>query len=156
MVSPRFHGRLTLAMLGERGGRPLWRVESALTYWSPYLAESSLAYADLLTIPVGFVTDLASVPRVPVAWLLAGGVANGPAVLHDYLYAMKWPTKPLADGVFWEAMGVDCPDLGFVQVGYPKRWAMYTSVKLFGGPAWAALDADSRRSLGLSGGEVSV
>lgn len=148
-VGPRFHGRLTLAMMGESGGRTLWRVESSVTYWSPVLNESSLQFADLLTIPVGFRTDLASAPRVPVAWLLAGGVANGPAVVHDYLYAMKWPTKALADAVFFEAMGVDEPDLGFVQVGAAKRWLMYTMVKLFGGSAWAALDAESRRSLGL-------
>ena len=149
MIGPRFHGRLTLAMMGESCGRPLWRVESGITYWSPVLATSSLQYADLLTIPTGFMTDLASVPRVPVAWLLAGGVANGPAVVHDYLYAMKWPTKALADAVFLEAMSVDMPDLGFVHVPAAKRWAMYTMVKWFGGSAWAALDAASRRSLGL-------
>jgi hypothetical protein len=148
-ASPRFHGRLTLSLIGENCGRPVWRVESALTYWSPVLNDSSLAYADLLTIPVGLETDLASVPRVPVAWLLAGGRANGPAVVHDYLYAMKWPSKALADSVFLEAMGVDEPELGFVQVSAPKRWLMYTMVKLFGGSAWAALDAASRRSLGL-------
>src|SRR6185436_10791157 len=82
----RFHGRLTLALLGESCGRPVWRVESSITYWSPVLY-AGLEYGDLLTIPVGFETDLASVPRVPIAWLLAGGVANGPAVVHDYLYA---------------------------------------------------------------------
>lgn len=148
-ASPRFHGRLTLAMMGESGGRTLWRVESSVTYWSPVLNESPLQFADLLTIPVGFRTDLASTPRLPVAWLLAGGVANGPAVIHDYLYAMKWPTKALADAVFYEAMGVDEPELGFTQVGQPKRWLMYTMVHLFGGTAWAALDAASRASLGL-------
>ena len=144
----RFHGRLTLALLGEARGRPVWRVESSITYWSPVLY-AGMEYGDLLTIPVGFETDLASVPRAPIAWLLAGGVANGPAVVHDYLYAMKWPGKALADNVFYEAMGIDEPELGFVLVPTWKRWLMYTSVKLAGGSAWAALDAASRRSLGL-------
>lgn len=148
-VGPRFHGRLTLAMMGESCGRTLWRVESKLMYWSPVLAAPSLEYQDFLTIPEGFVTDLASAPRVPIAWLLAGGVANGPAVVHDYLYAMKWPSKALADSVFLEAMGVDEPYLGFQQVGQPKRWLMYSMVNLFGGSAWADLTSVSRRSLGL-------
>lgn len=145
---PQYHGRLTLTLLGEAGGRPLWRVEHAFRFWSPLLAAPPLEFLDLITVPEGFVTDLASVPRVPIAWLLAGGCANGPAVLHDFLYAHKWPSKALADAVFYEAMGVHRPEMGFVQVGQPKRWAMYTMVKLFGRRAWLATDSVGRLSLG--------
>lgn len=37
-------------------------------------------------ISKGFVTDYASVPRIPFAYLLYGGLGNYPAVLHDGLY----------------------------------------------------------------------
>jgi hypothetical protein len=35
----------------------------------------------------GFITDYASVPRLPFAYLLYGGIANYEAVLHDGLYS---------------------------------------------------------------------
>lgn len=35
----------------------------------------------------GFVTDYASVPRIPFAYLLYGGIGNYAAVLHDALYS---------------------------------------------------------------------
>lgn len=41
----------------------------------------------VVTIPAGFITDYASVPRIPFAYLLFGGLGNYPAVLHDGLYS---------------------------------------------------------------------
>lgn len=35
----------------------------------------------------GFVTDMASVPRIPFAYMLYGGIGNYAAVLHDALYS---------------------------------------------------------------------
>jgi hypothetical protein len=35
----------------------------------------------------GFVSDYASVPRIPFAYLLYGGIGNYAAVLHDSLYS---------------------------------------------------------------------
>jgi hypothetical protein len=35
----------------------------------------------------GFVSDMASVPRIPFAYLLYGGIGNYAAVLHDALYS---------------------------------------------------------------------
>lgn len=35
----------------------------------------------------GFITDYASVPRLPFAYLLYGGIGNYAAVLHDGLYS---------------------------------------------------------------------
>jgi hypothetical protein len=37
--------------------------------------------------PVGIETDFASVPRLPVMFLLAGGTCDKAAVIHDYLYS---------------------------------------------------------------------
>lgn len=40
-----------------------------------------------ITIKKGFVTDLASVPKIPFAYLLYGGIGHYPAVAHDGLYS---------------------------------------------------------------------
>lgn len=40
-----------------------------------------------ITIKKGFITDFASVPRIPFAYLLFGGIGKWPAVGHDGLYS---------------------------------------------------------------------
>lgn len=40
-----------------------------------------------ITIKKDFVTDLASVPKIPFAYLLYGGIGNYPATTHDGLYS---------------------------------------------------------------------
>ena len=39
-----------------------------------------------LYIPEEFITDLASVPRLPLTWYIAGGRAIRPALPHDFAY----------------------------------------------------------------------
>lgn len=55
------------------------------------------------TVPMGSTTDLASVPRLPGAYLLFGGRARRSAILHDWLYENRFPRK-WADDVFRAAM----------------------------------------------------
>lgn len=78
------------------------------------------------TIPAGFSTDLASVPRLPGAFLLFGGKARRAAILHDWLYSNQYP-RDLADLVFREAMRGEVPNWG--------RWAMWAAVRV-GGAAY--------------------
>jgi hypothetical protein len=65
--------------IGEIRGRTIYRLDSILSYCPK---------DDILPIrvPIGFQTDLASVPRVPLVFLWWGDRAHRPAVLHDYLY----------------------------------------------------------------------
>lgn len=69
-------------------------------------------YSDLLKaniwVPKGFVTDFASVPRIPLAFLLAGNSAHEAAVIHDWLYQTHKVGKveisrAMADDIFKEA-----------------------------------------------------
>ncbi len=83
-------------------------------------------------IPIDFETDLASVPRVPIAYLLWGDRAHREAVLHDYLYridAVPRVSKEDADWYFREAM-----------IGQGVSWwihhPMYLGVRAGGGPSW--------------------
>jgi hypothetical protein len=58
----------------------------------------------VITVPAGFETDFASVPRLPVVYLAAGGTARKAAVVHDYLYRQSGVARADADAVFLEAM----------------------------------------------------
>lgn len=68
-----FEGR----QIGWKSGRSIWWVLKPLIYRSELLGET-------VVIPEEFITDLASVPRLPLAWLIAGGRGTRSAVLHDY------------------------------------------------------------------------
>lgn len=98
-----------------------------------------LAYAgneQKFLVPEGYISDLASVPRI-VAWLIPkNGNYSRAAVLHDYLLtdALKVGkvTSNEADGIFRKAMR----ELGVPRV---KRWLMWTGVR------WGALFNRTRR-----------
>lgn len=100
-----------------------WRLTEPLIYQSDVLGKT-------ITVPAGFVTDFASVPRLPVAYLLAGGEANEAAVIHDYLYHSHDVPRADADAVLEEAMGV---------TGQPwwRRKLMWAGVRVFGGTPYA-------------------
>lgn len=83
-----------------------------------------------LTVPMGFYTDLASVPRLPGAYMLFAGRARRSAILHDYLYEMRYP-REWADAAFRAAMRAE-------GVGMFARWSMWAGVRLGGGAIYAA------------------
>ena len=81
--------------------------------------------ADVISVPTGFKTDFASVPRL-FWWLLPPwGKYGKAAVVHDYLCVIKDRSSDEAHQIFYEAMGV----LGVSQW---KRFSMYTAVRWFG------------------------
>jgi hypothetical protein len=98
-------------------------------------------------VPVGFDTDLASIPRPFWPLFPPSGRYAPAAVLHDWLY---WhgmvQTEPItrryADHVLRTAAG----DLG---VSWPVRWAIWDGVRAFGHWRWQhyrALQAAGVRS----------
>lgn len=74
-----------------------WRLEAQLVYESDLLKKH-------VAVPAGFVTDFASVPRLPLAYMLVGGKANAAAALHDWFYSTHMLTRELSDDVFYEAI----------------------------------------------------
>jgi hypothetical protein len=77
-----------------------WRLHEPLAYESDLLK-------DTVIVPVGFETDLASVPRVPIIYNLWGDRSHYEAVIHDYLYCLDsipLVTFDRANMVFLEAM----------------------------------------------------
>lgn len=84
-----------------------------------------------VTVPVGFVTDFASVPRVPVVYLAEGGRGDKAAVIHDWLYTTQAVDRATADAVLREAL-VAC---GY---GTGTAGAFWLAVRAFGGSHWKA------------------
>ena len=80
---------------------------------------------NVIVIPAGTVTDLASVPRVLWVVFPPHGRYAKAAIIHDYLYEHGIETKEYADKVFLEAMET----LGVPRI---QRTLMYWAVRLFG------------------------
>ena len=98
---------------------------------------SSDLYTPIITVPVGFYTDFASVPRfMPLVYATLGDTAHEPAVIHDWLYYSAITTRALADRILLEAMGV---------CGIPawRRYPIYWGVRIGGWKAW-----DDHRKVG--------
>lgn len=98
-----------------------WQLTEDLLYRSAALG--------LIKVPSGFVTDFASVPRLPLAFLVAGDTGHAGAVVHDYLYTTKTCSKAEADRVFLEAMKSS-------GVASWRAYIMYGAVSAFGWVAW--------------------
>ena len=92
---PHFEGELTLSPMRYC---KLWTVENPFAWCG--------AMGQRIEVPDGFVTDLASVPRL-LWWLLPPfGSYTQAAVLHDWLYSHHRMTRPEADSILWAAMKV--------------------------------------------------
>lgn len=95
---------------------------------------ASWAYFKEVVVPVGFKTDGASIPRLPLTRWIIGTPLVGEyvraALIHDYLYAVQTVNKGLADRIFERAMKDD-------GVSWWRRNLIYQAVSMFGGFAWA-------------------
>lgn len=106
-----------------------WRVVEAFEYIASFAGISWT-----ICVPVGFITDFASIPRAFWSILPPTGRYGKAAVIHDFLYNQanaKVPgteitiVKAMADRIFYDAMGV---------LGVPKwqRVVMYAAVCIGG------------------------
>jgi len=57
-----------------------------------------------LQVPIGFVTDLASIPKLLWWWQAPHESTMAPAIIHDFLYWLQPCTKDQADAVMYIAM----------------------------------------------------
>jgi len=87
---------VTLLDDSANNGRGSWRVDKPLEYASDVAGQT-------IAVPEMFITDFSSVPRLPVAYLLAGDRAHKASVVHDYLYRTGMLPRDLSDRVFREA-----------------------------------------------------
>lgn len=91
-----------------------------------------------VTVPTGFVTDLASIPTVFWSELPPTARYSYPAIIHDYLYWFQPCTREEADAILEAAM----KDMDVSSV---KIELIHGAVRLGGGRAWAK-NTESRRA----------
>lgn len=105
-------------------GRGAWQLTDPLVYQSD-------AAGTTFTVPPGFTTDFASVPRIPLIYEATGDSAHMGAVIHDYLYTLvPHPTdRAMADLVLREAAIVS---------GVPgwRAWMIWIGVRIGGASHW--------------------
>lgn len=106
-----------------------------------------------ITVPQGFVTDLASIPKEFWNVLPPSARYSYPAIIHDYLYWFQICTREQADAVLKIAMEE-------LSVPSAQIFIIYNAVRLAGGRAWnantAARCAGERRILKKFPGSVKT
>ena len=102
------------------GSRAIWKLTACLVY------EAETYY---VMVPAGFETDFASVPRLPLMYLLAGDTAHEAAVIHDYLYRTNGISRREADALFYTIMR---------ETNEPRwrAWMMWFAVRAGGWRTW--------------------
>lgn len=119
-----FLGRLFVSDDPEPG---MWCMSAPLAWSDPLFGT--------IIVPVGFRTDLASIPRLfrNLPMLDPNGQSRRPAVVHDWLYAAVRRhglyDKRCADEFLRHSLQVEGMD-GFT------AGAFYYAVHWFGGPSW--------------------
>jgi hypothetical protein len=95
--------------------------------WSPNPDQAS-SFQSVL-VPKGFVTDLASIPRVFWSLLRPDGEYAYSAIIHDYMYWMQNTSRETSDQVF--RLGMQDFDIDSATV-----LTIYEAVRLGGKAAW--------------------
>lgn len=142
------------AQIDFKAGRPVWITLSPLRYRSDRLDATVI-------VPAELVTDLASVPRLPLLWLAAGGRGTRSATIHDFAYqfgfwwivnGIRWfpqyMSRKLADDVFYESLRAD-PISGAGPIRAREMWA---AVRVGGRGVWADEDRKAELNPIWSGG----
>lgn len=94
--------------------------------WDPNSRQSGF---NPVRVPIGFVTDFASVPRVFWSSLRPDGLYAYAAVIHDYLYWEQMVSRKLSDAILKACMEDFDIDAATV-------WTVHTAVRLRGRAAW--------------------
>lgn len=106
-------------------GAPLYQLTESLRVFIP----AGVGHIQV-TVPEGFVTDLASVPRILWPLMAASGPHQRAAIVHDWLYqSVTDVSRFLADALFRDLMAA-------LNVPAWRRIAAYYAVRAFGWRHW--------------------
>ena len=108
----------------------LWYLTAPLHY--------RMRSGELIVVPAGFITDLASVPHAVdwIPFLNRTGRSRRPAGLHDWAYAaLRWRGKDWCDALLREALVAE-------GLSEAQATVYFKAVQWFGGSAW---DFDGNR-----------
>ena len=104
--------------------KTLWRLTEKFEYHIGCYPSDQL-----ILVPVGFITDFASVPKLFWPIIAPNGKHGKAAVIHDYCYATGCCSKTKSDKIFLEGMEI-------LKVKQWKREVIYWSVFIFGWGPW--------------------
>lgn len=139
----KFITTLKVEQVSEATGskNALWRITEPLIYESDKLG--------MIIVDRGTLTDFASVPRLPITYLLAGGKSNAPGVLHDNLYGThntgrdREVSRLQSDNIIFEAIldayspeGYSIKSILMRRFVYLLAGATWLGVRLFGWRFW--------------------
>ncbi|SLM47435.1 protein of unknown function [Nitrospira japonica] len=96
--------------------------------WVPAKGEQQKTY-EQVDVPIGFVTDFASVPRIFWQFLPRDGKYTYPAIVHDYLYWTQNRSREMADQI----LRIGMQEFGIDPIVVN---AVYWSVRAAGDIAW--------------------
>jgi hypothetical protein len=100
----------------------LWILSEPLSYYSDIAHQ-------VIVVPAGFHTDLASVPRLPIIFLLCGDSTREASVIHDYLYTTHIFSRKISDSILKEASEV-------TDISLWRRNLMWFGVRIGGWYFW--------------------
>lgn len=146
MTKPRrrFPHRLFLVLLDNRdrpsirAGRSLWALQRPMSYFA------GAGRDEEIVVPAGFVTDLASIPRLVWSFYPPDGPWVKAAIVHDFLYDTqgdgRWHSKigVSREKPYSRAESDDILLEGMVErdVGRWERFVIWASVRLGGQRGW--------------------
>lgn len=126
----------------ERSAPPVLIPFADMDYW--YLG-SALQWRQpngkIVSVPKGFTTDFASVPRAFWSWMPPTGRYGLPALVHDWHYWDQGVDRQAADQFFED-------NLANAGVNAWWRWPMMRAVRWKGGRHWNANTAAKKRGDG--------
>jgi len=117
----RFTEKLVVSL--EKDGKH-WTLEEDFEYYTDLLGNRIY-----ITVPSGFITDFASIPKIFHSFIEDKDKYNKAAVVHDWLYNSRIYDRKTADKIFLEAMTV-------LNIHPIKRHIFYFAVRLFGWIRW--------------------
>lgn len=99
-----------------------WILHEACMYQSDLLSDNGKPV--YVKVPAGFITDLASIPRIARFLFVKNGRHRAAAIVHDYLCRLKLGfSRVTADKIFLEAMKL-------CGVPWLRRKLMYSAVRI--------------------------
>jgi hypothetical protein len=116
--------QFTTPFIGELIGKNLWKNYQPFEYHiGTYPSD------EIITVPAGFKTNFASVPRI--FWPILSPIDDHgkAAVIHDYCYAKGLYNRRISDKIFREGLRV-------LNVKSWKVFCMYYGLRMFGWIVW--------------------
>lgn len=115
----------TNPLIIELIGPNLWR-----TFYSFDYHVGSYPSNEIITVPLGYITDFATIPRILWPILSPVGKYGKAALIHDYCYTIKYKNdRKYCDKIFKEGMEV-------LKVNPITISCMYNSTRWFGASRW--------------------